>query len=147
MGYWDETLRWGFDWMMKAHPSADVLYVQVGDGKVDNNYWVGEAEQSHGRVTLIVLLHIRAATRRSLPLDLPSPSIEAVQEPMQLQAQRLPLRLELSSTLQLSEIKTTPSDCSSMLSAYITLLNLLRSSFIRRAWQQSVNGTLVRTML
>lgn len=41
MGYWDETLRWGLDWMMKAHPSADVLYVQVGDGKVDNNYWVG----------------------------------------------------------------------------------------------------------
>lgn len=40
MGYWDETLRWGLDWMMKAHPSADVLYVQVGDGKVDNNYWV-----------------------------------------------------------------------------------------------------------
>lgn len=42
MGYWDETLRWGFDWMMKAHPSADVLYVGVGDGKVDNNYWVGQ---------------------------------------------------------------------------------------------------------
>ncbi|KAK9894644.1 glycoside hydrolase family 9 protein [Cystobasidium minutum MCA 4210] len=42
MGYWDETLRWGLDWMMKAHPSADVLYVQVGDGKVDNNYWGGD---------------------------------------------------------------------------------------------------------
>lgn len=40
LGYWDETLRWGFDWLIKAHPTSDTLYVQVGDGDVDNNYWV-----------------------------------------------------------------------------------------------------------
>lgn len=34
-----DTLRWGTDWLMKAHPDANTLYVQVGSGNVDNNYW------------------------------------------------------------------------------------------------------------
>ncbi|KAG0173021.1 hypothetical protein DFQ29_008135 [Apophysomyces sp. BC1021] len=34
-----ETVRWGTDWLMKAHPERDVLYVQVGDGEIDNEYW------------------------------------------------------------------------------------------------------------
>ncbi|KAI8989993.1 Six-hairpin glycosidase-like protein [Pilobolus umbonatus] len=34
-----EMMRWGTDWLMQAHPDSDTLYVQVGDGAVDNNYW------------------------------------------------------------------------------------------------------------
>lgn len=37
--YLDGTLRWGLDWLMKAHPANDILYVQVGDNTIDNNYW------------------------------------------------------------------------------------------------------------
>jgi endoglucanase len=37
--YLDGTLRWGFDWLIKAHPSNNTLFVQVGDGDVDNAYW------------------------------------------------------------------------------------------------------------
>ncbi|KAF7730039.1 hypothetical protein EC973_002984 [Apophysomyces ossiformis] len=31
-----ETIQWGTDWLMKAHPQKDVLYVQVGNGEIDN---------------------------------------------------------------------------------------------------------------
>ncbi|KAI9252301.1 Six-hairpin glycosidase-like protein [Phascolomyces articulosus] len=37
--YLHDMIRWGTDWLIKAHPSEKVLYVQVGDGAVDNNYW------------------------------------------------------------------------------------------------------------
>jgi endoglucanase len=37
--YLDGTLRWGLDWLIKAHPETDVLFVQVGDPNVDSNYW------------------------------------------------------------------------------------------------------------
>jgi hypothetical protein len=30
--YLDSTLRWGLDWLIKAHPNSDTLYVQVGNG-------------------------------------------------------------------------------------------------------------------
>ncbi|KAI1789054.1 Six-hairpin glycosidase [Ganoderma leucocontextum] len=40
--YLDDTLRWGLDWLMKAHPSPNTFYVEVGDGDVDNNYWGGD---------------------------------------------------------------------------------------------------------
>ncbi|WWC68531.1 uncharacterized protein I206_102460 [Kwoniella pini CBS 10737] len=40
--YLDGTLRWGYDWLIKAHPSDDVLFVQVGSGDVDNAYWGGD---------------------------------------------------------------------------------------------------------
>jgi len=30
--YLDSTLRWGLDWLIKAHPNPDTLYVQVGTG-------------------------------------------------------------------------------------------------------------------
>ncbi|OXM75699.1 endoglucanase [Cryptococcus neoformans Bt63] len=42
--YLDGTLRWGFDWLMKAHPSDDVLFIQVGSEDVDNNYWGGDQD-------------------------------------------------------------------------------------------------------
>lgn len=42
--YLDSTLRWGYTWLSKAHPSDDVLYVQVGDSAVDNDYWGGDQD-------------------------------------------------------------------------------------------------------
>ncbi|CAO3594135.1 unnamed protein product [Absidia cylindrospora] len=38
-GYLQSTIRWGTDWLLKAHPDANTLYVQIGSGKIDNNYW------------------------------------------------------------------------------------------------------------
>ncbi|PIL36910.1 hypothetical protein GSI_00600 [Ganoderma sinense ZZ0214-1] len=38
----DSTLRWGLDWLMKAHPSPNTFFVEVADGNVDNNYWGGD---------------------------------------------------------------------------------------------------------
>jgi len=40
--YLDDMLRWGLDWLIKAHPSPDQLFVQVGDSDLDNAYWGGD---------------------------------------------------------------------------------------------------------
>ncbi|KAF8934292.1 hypothetical protein BGZ58_005808 [Dissophora ornata] len=37
--YLDQTVRWGMDWLIKAHPNNNTLYVQVGLSDIDNNYW------------------------------------------------------------------------------------------------------------
>ncbi|WP_209645289.1 glycoside hydrolase family 9 protein [Kibdelosporangium banguiense] len=37
------NLRWGTDWIIKAHPSANVVYGQVGAGDPDHAWW-GSAE-------------------------------------------------------------------------------------------------------
>ncbi|KAG0016558.1 hypothetical protein BGZ81_011153 [Podila clonocystis] len=37
--YLDQMVRWGMDWLIKAHPNNDTLYVQVGTDEVDNSYW------------------------------------------------------------------------------------------------------------
>ncbi|KAG9003360.1 hypothetical protein FRB94_003183 [Tulasnella sp. JGI-2019a] len=42
--YLDGMLRWGLDWMMKAHPDPNTIYVQVGDDSIDNNYWGGDQD-------------------------------------------------------------------------------------------------------
>ncbi|SJL02072.1 related to Family 9 glycosyl hydrolase [Armillaria ostoyae] len=42
--YLDSMLRWGLDWLIKAHPSNDTLYVQVADANLDNNYWGGDQD-------------------------------------------------------------------------------------------------------
>ncbi|MFO0842477.1 MAG: glycoside hydrolase family 9 protein [Gemmataceae bacterium] len=34
-----EAVRWGTDWLMKAHPSANVFYAQVGNGSLDHSFW------------------------------------------------------------------------------------------------------------
>jgi endoglucanase len=34
-----ETIKWGTDWLIKAHPEPNKLFVQVGGGDIDNNYW------------------------------------------------------------------------------------------------------------
>ncbi|KAL0949673.1 hypothetical protein HGRIS_009711 [Hohenbuehelia grisea] len=41
--YLDDMLRWGLDWLMKAHPSNDTLFVQVADSRRDNDYWGGDS--------------------------------------------------------------------------------------------------------
>ncbi|CAO3640679.1 unnamed protein product [Mucor fragilis] len=33
------TIKWGTDWLLKAHPEPNVLFVQVGGGEIDNAYW------------------------------------------------------------------------------------------------------------
>lgn len=40
--YLDSTLRWGFDWLQKAHPKDDVLFMQIGSSEADNGYWGGD---------------------------------------------------------------------------------------------------------
>ncbi|RKP24725.1 Six-hairpin glycosidase-like protein, partial [Syncephalis pseudoplumigaleata] len=35
----DLQLRWGLDWLMKAHANTTTIYAQVGDGTLDHNYW------------------------------------------------------------------------------------------------------------
>lgn len=42
--YLDDMLRWGLDWLIKAHPDANTLVVQVGDGNLDNDYWGGDQD-------------------------------------------------------------------------------------------------------
>ncbi|GJJ68319.1 endoglucanase [Entomortierella parvispora] len=37
--YLDQMVRWGMDWLMKAHSNNDTLWVQVGTSDIDNNYW------------------------------------------------------------------------------------------------------------
>ncbi|TDL29611.1 family 9 glycosyl hydrolase [Rickenella mellea] len=40
--YLDSMLRWGLDWLIKAHPSNSTLYVLVGDANTDDAYWGGD---------------------------------------------------------------------------------------------------------
>ncbi|KAI0751507.1 Six-hairpin glycosidase [Daedaleopsis nitida] len=47
--YLDDMLRWGLDWLIKAHPSPNTLYVQVGDGNLDNAYWGGDKDVPYPR--------------------------------------------------------------------------------------------------
>ncbi|KAJ7068143.1 glycoside hydrolase family 9 protein [Mycena amicta] len=41
--YLDSMLRYGLDWLVKAHPSPSTLYVLVGNTDVDDAYWGGDA--------------------------------------------------------------------------------------------------------
>jgi len=38
-----DTIRWGMDWVMKAHAAPFEFYGQVGNGRLDHSYW-GPAE-------------------------------------------------------------------------------------------------------
>ncbi|KAH8917207.1 glycoside hydrolase family 9 protein [Atractiella rhizophila] len=40
--YLDSTLRWGYDWLINAHPSANELFVQVATDNDDDFYWGGD---------------------------------------------------------------------------------------------------------
>ncbi|CAJ0855542.1 18358_t:CDS:2, partial [Entrophospora sp. SA101] len=37
--YLQDMIRWGTDWLIKAHPDKNTLYVQIGLGDIDHNYW------------------------------------------------------------------------------------------------------------
>ncbi|KAJ7638672.1 glycoside hydrolase family 9 protein [Roridomyces roridus] len=40
--YLDSMLRWGLDWLIKAHPAPSTLYVLVGNTDTDDAYWGGD---------------------------------------------------------------------------------------------------------
>ncbi|KAJ2914293.1 hypothetical protein MD484_g6157, partial [Candolleomyces efflorescens] len=40
--YLDDMLRWGLDWLLKAHTNESTLYVLVASKDVDNSYWGGD---------------------------------------------------------------------------------------------------------
>ncbi|XP_006460205.1 hypothetical protein AGABI2DRAFT_150171 [Agaricus bisporus var. bisporus H97] len=40
--YLDSMLRWGLDWLIKAHPNDNTLYVLVGNPTDDDDYWGGD---------------------------------------------------------------------------------------------------------
>lgn len=40
--YLDSMLRWGLDYLIKAHPAPDTLYVLVGNTNTDDDYWGGD---------------------------------------------------------------------------------------------------------
>uniref|UniRef100_A0A0D6R7H6 Endoglucanase n=1 Tax=Araucaria cunninghamii TaxID=56994 RepID=A0A0D6R7H6_ARACU len=39
LGYATEAIKWGTDYLLKAHPEPDVLYGEVGDGNSDHYCW------------------------------------------------------------------------------------------------------------
>uniref|UniRef100_A0ACD5VC96 Uncharacterized protein n=1 Tax=Avena sativa TaxID=4498 RepID=A0ACD5VC96_AVESA len=39
LGHAVEAIKWGTDYFVKAHPEANVLYGEVGDGDTDHNCW------------------------------------------------------------------------------------------------------------
>lgn len=68
-GQWQallDTVRWGTDWLIKAHPKPDELYVQVGEGQPDHDFW-GPAED----MTML---------RRSFKIDAARPGSDAAGE-------------------------------------------------------------------
>ena len=38
-GYLQDAVKWGTDYLIKAHPSPDVFYGQVGNGDMDHAWW------------------------------------------------------------------------------------------------------------
>ncbi|KAH8106069.1 family 9 glycosyl hydrolase [Cristinia sonorae] len=42
--YLDDMLRWGLDWLVKAHSSSNTLYVQIGDTNLEDAYWGGDKD-------------------------------------------------------------------------------------------------------
>ncbi|KDQ14601.1 glycoside hydrolase family 9 protein [Botryobasidium botryosum FD-172 SS1] len=52
--YLDDMLRWGLDWLIKAHPNPNTLVVQVGDGDIDNNYWGGDQHIATPRPSFVI---------------------------------------------------------------------------------------------
>ncbi|KLO10154.1 family 9 glycosyl hydrolase [Schizopora paradoxa] len=42
--YLDSMLRWGLDWIIKAHPENNTLYVLVADIPSEGNYWGGDLD-------------------------------------------------------------------------------------------------------
>jgi hypothetical protein len=39
LSYLQDIIKWGADWLVKAHPSPNVFYAQVGNGDLDHAFW------------------------------------------------------------------------------------------------------------
>ncbi|KAI8887566.1 glycoside hydrolase family 9 protein [Backusella circina FSU 941] len=52
--YLRNTLRWGTDWLIAAHPEPKVLFVQVGDGEIDNDYWGPDTDVAYPRPSYMI---------------------------------------------------------------------------------------------
>jgi len=48
------NLRWGMDWLIKAHPSANRLVAEVGDPNVDHQLWASAEVQTYARQTYFI---------------------------------------------------------------------------------------------
>src|SRR5258705_1370057 len=48
------NLRWGMDWLIKAHPSANRLVAEVGDPNVDHQLWASAEVQTYQRKTYVI---------------------------------------------------------------------------------------------
>ncbi|KAJ4846725.1 hypothetical protein Tsubulata_048060, partial [Turnera subulata] len=46
-----EAIRWGTDYFIKAHPQADVLYAEVGDGASDHACWERPEDMTTSRTS------------------------------------------------------------------------------------------------
>ncbi len=65
----ENQLRWANDWFIKAHPSANVLYGQVGLGSSDHSYWAAQEVTN--------LTDLSGPTAAGQPTSRPSYSINA----------------------------------------------------------------------
>lgn len=52
--YLDTQLRWGLDWMIRAHPSPNTLAVFVGNSSSDAAYWGGDQDIPTDRPTYLI---------------------------------------------------------------------------------------------
>lgn len=52
--YLDTQLRWGLDWMIRAHPSPNTLAVFVGNSSSDAAYWGGDQDIPTDRPTYVI---------------------------------------------------------------------------------------------
>nr|XP_006817124.1 PREDICTED: endoglucanase 19-like [Saccoglossus kowalevskii] len=46
-----DAVKWGTDYFIKAHPSPNVFYAQVGSGAIDHKYWVRPEDMTMPRPT------------------------------------------------------------------------------------------------
>lgn len=44
-----DSVRWSLTWFMRAHPSPNELYIQIGDGDADHAFWGRPEEMSMNR--------------------------------------------------------------------------------------------------
>ncbi|KAL1921943.1 uncharacterized protein VTP21DRAFT_10585 [Calcarisporiella thermophila] len=54
-----DMLKWGTDWLIKAHPTNTTLFVQVGTGTVDNNYWGPDTDIPKPRLSFKISIEAR----------------------------------------------------------------------------------------
>ncbi|XP_077868528.1 uncharacterized protein LOC100375334 [Saccoglossus kowalevskii] len=47
-------IKWATDYFIKAHPTPNELYMQVGDGRIDHSYWIRPEDMTMERPPFIV---------------------------------------------------------------------------------------------